>query len=50
MGSSLYNYIKNNKLESNGSSITEGIGTSRITKNFEKAMVDKHFKLMIMRH
>ena len=34
MGSSLYNYIKNNKLESNGSSITEGIGTSRITKNF----------------
>ena len=44
MGSSLYNYIKNNKLESNGSSITEGIGTSRITKNFEKAMVDIAFQ------
>ena len=44
MGSSLYNYIKNNKLESTGSSITEGIGTSRITKNFEKAMVDIAFQ------
>ena len=44
MGSSLYNYIKNNKLESNGSSITEGIGTSRITKNFEKAIVDIAFQ------
>ena len=44
MGSSLYNYIKNNKLESSGSSITEGIGTSRITKNFEKAMVDIAFQ------
>ena len=36
MGSSLYSYIKNNKLENSGSSITEGIGTGRITKNFEK--------------
>ena len=44
MGSSLYNYIKNNKLESSGSSITEGIGTSSITKNFEKAMVDIAFQ------
>ena len=34
MGSSLYSYIKNNKLESKGSSITEGIGTGRITKKF----------------
>ena len=44
MGSSLYSYIKNNKLENIGSSITEGIGTGRITKNFEKALVDEAFQ------
>ncbi len=44
MGSSLYSYIKNNKLENTGSSITEGIGTGRITKNFEKALVDEAFQ------
>ena len=44
MGSSLYNYIKNNKLESTGSSITEGIGTGRITKNFDMALVDDAFQ------
>ena len=45
MGSSLYSYIKFNKLENSGSSITEGIGTSRITKNFEKALVDDAFQV-----
>ena len=44
MGSSLYSYISNNKLESAGNSITEGIGTARITKNFEKALVDEAFQ------
>ena len=44
MGSSLYSYIKNNKLENTGSSITEGIGTARITKNFEKALIDDAFQ------
>ena len=44
MGSSLYSYIKNNKLESEGNSITEGIGTGRITKNFEKAIIDEAFQ------
>jgi cysteine synthase A len=44
MGSSLYSYIKKNKLENTGSSITEGIGTGRITKNFEKALVDEAFQ------
>ena len=44
MGSSLYSHIKNNKLESKGDSITEGIGTGRITKNFEKALVDDAFQ------
>ena len=44
MGSALYSYIKNNKLESSGSSITEGIGTGRITKNFDKALIDEAFQ------
>ncbi len=44
MGSSLFSHIKNKKLESSGSSITEGIGTARITKNFEKALVDDAFQ------
>ena len=44
MGSSLYSFIKNNKLESKGDSITEGIGTGRITKNFDKALVDYAFQ------
>ena len=44
MGSSLFSHIKNNKLESSGNSITEGIGTGRITKNFEKALVDDAYQ------
>ena len=44
MGSSLYSYIKENKLKNSGNSITEGIGTGRITKNFEKAIVDEAFQ------
>ena len=44
MGSSLYSYIKNKKLNSTGNSITEGIGTARITKNFDKALVDDAFQ------
>ena len=45
MGSSLYSHIKFNKLENSGSSITEGIGTGRVTKNFEKALVDDAFQI-----
>ena len=44
MRSSLFSHIKNNRLESSGNSITEGIGTARITKNFEKALVDDAFQ------
>ena len=44
MGSSLYSYISHKKLENTGNSITEGIGTGRITKNFEKAIVDTAFQ------
>ena len=44
MGSSLYSYFKHKKLESFGNSITEGIGTGRITKNFDKALIDDAFQ------
>ncbi len=44
MGSSLFSHFKNNKLESSGNSITEGIGTARITKNFERALIDDAFQ------
>ena len=44
MGSALYSHLKNNKLESTGSSITEGIGNGRITKNFDKALIDDAFQ------
>jgi cysteine synthase A len=44
-GSSLYNYIKNGELKSEGGSITEGIGSSRITKNFGKAQIDDAYSI-----
>ena len=44
MGSSLYSYVKTKKLENSGSSITEGIGTARITQNFDKALIDDAFQ------
>ena len=45
MGSSLYSHVKFNRLENSGNSITEGIGTGRVTKNFEKALVDEAFQV-----
>ncbi|HUI60353.1 MAG TPA: cysteine synthase A [Steroidobacteraceae bacterium] len=40
-GSSLYEYVRNGALKSTGSgSITEGIGTGRITANFKDAPID----------
>ena len=44
-GSSLYNFIKNGELKSEGSSITEGIGSSRLTKNFENAKIDGAYSI-----
>ena len=44
-GSCLYNYIKNGELKSEGGSITEGIGSSRITKNFGKAIIDNAYSI-----
>ena len=45
MGSSLYSHFKFKRLENTGSSITEGIGTGRITKNYEKAIIDDAFQI-----
>jgi cysteine synthase A len=42
-GASLYNWYRNGALKAEGSSITEGIGQSRITKNLEGAPVDDAF-------
>ena len=44
-GSSLYNYITNGELKSEGSSITEGIGSSRVTANFAEAKIDGAFSI-----
>ena len=44
-GSALYNYIKSGELKSDGGSITEGIGSSRITKNFEDAKIDDAYSI-----
>jgi len=44
-GSALYNYIKNGELKSEGNSITEGIGSSRVTKNFEDAKIDDAYSI-----
>ena len=39
-GASMYNYFKNGELKAEGSSITEGIGQGRITKNVEGSIID----------
>ncbi len=45
MGAALYHYYKHGELKAEGSSITEGIGQSRITKNLEGAPVDEAFRI-----
>jgi cysteine synthase A len=40
MGSGLYSYVKTGEIRLEGSSITEGIGNSRITGNMEGAPID----------
>jgi cysteine synthase A len=41
MGSALYNYVNNGKLEPEGDSDLEGIGIKRLTANFEGAPIDR---------
>lgn len=40
MGSGLYSYVKTGEISMSGSSITEGIGNSRITGNMENVPID----------
>jgi cysteine synthase A len=44
-GSALYNYFTAGELKSEGSSITEGIGNGRVTKNLAEAVVDHAFQV-----
>ena len=43
-GAALYEYFKNGELKSEGTSITEGIGQGRITKNIEDLRVDYAYR------
>jgi len=45
MGAALYNFYTKGELKSEGSSITEGIGQGRITRNLEGAPVDIAFQI-----
>ncbi len=45
MGAALYSYYTSGTLKSEGSSITEGIGQGRITKNLEGAPIDVAYQI-----
>ncbi|HTP91133.1 MAG TPA: cysteine synthase A [Xanthobacteraceae bacterium] len=45
MGAALYSYYTTGVLKSEGSSITEGIGQGRITKNLENAPIDVAYQI-----
>ncbi len=45
MGASMYNYFKYGELKGEGSSITEGIGQGRVTKNIDGAPVDDAYQI-----
>jgi cysteine synthase A len=45
MGAALYSYYKTGTLKAEGSSITEGIGQGRITKNLENAPIDIAYQI-----
>ncbi|NJM66378.1 MAG: cysteine synthase A [Acaryochloris sp. RU_4_1] len=40
LGSGLYSYVKTGQIKSEGSSVTEGIGNSRVTANLEGVPID----------
>jgi cysteine synthase A len=44
-GSAIYNHFEHGELKAEGSSITEGIGNGRITRNLEGAPVDAWFQI-----
>lgn len=45
MGAAIYNYFAHGELKAEGSSITEGIGQGRITRNIEGLEVDYPFQI-----
>jgi cysteine synthase len=45
MGAAMYHYIKHGELRSEGSSITEGIGQSRVTRNLEGAPITDAYQI-----
>jgi cysteine synthase A len=45
LGAALYSYYKTGVLKAEGSSITEGIGQGRVTKNLEGAVVDHAYQI-----
>ncbi len=45
MGAAMYHWFKHGELKSEGSSITEGIGLGRVTKNIEGAPVDEAYQI-----
>ena len=45
MGAALYNFFTDGELKAKGSSITEGIGQSRITANLENVPIDEPFQI-----
>ncbi|HEX3939209.1 MAG TPA: cysteine synthase A [Xanthobacteraceae bacterium] len=45
LGAALYSYYTTGELKSHGSSITEGIGQGRITKNLENAPIDTAYQI-----
>jgi cysteine synthase len=45
MGAALYSYYTTGQLKAEGSSITEGIGQGRITKNIEGAVIDTAYQI-----
>lgn len=44
-GAALFSYYTTGELKAEGSSITEGIGQGRVTKNLEGVMVDKAYRI-----
>lgn len=45
LGSGLYSWVRDGKVEGTGSSITEGIGIMRLTENFKRARVDEAMRV-----
>jgi cysteine synthase A len=45
LGAAMYSWFKHGELKSEGSSITEGIGQGRVTKNIEGAPIDDAYRI-----